>query len=1652
MRKWIKWTGCVLAGIFLLLVILILCLHTSPVKRFVRDRLQNFLSAKIAGGVHIASVNYRLPKWVELDGVFLIDKKGDTLLYGKTIRIDVNMFKLLQGKYEVNKILLESIVLNVARNAKDSSFNYQFLVDAFAGKKTGQTEKKSPLSISLDQFSISHSFIRWNDLHDGTIMAGNIGSLDVKMNSIDFNTLAFDVNTCSIADMRFDIHLYKPKLIKQVDSVIQTATVRSMIKLSKLRIERSHFGFNGEDIGVNTNNDIGVLKLTRLVALWPSKISVDQFELDHSAVSLDLADIRLDLSSNKRQDTSTNVVVLFGKQVHLSDNTVTYNHLSKKAQKKGFDADHIKLTNFNADVSDVYYAGNHVKALVRSMSGKDHNGFVLDTLRGNFDMKDSVFIAKAMLVKTPSSYFNGDIHVYPATFADKYRGPIQNKILINNTIIAKKDIELLVPSVTEKYKKQLQGIFFVYINADMAGNADRMSIKNITIHSNKNDLYLDVSGLLYNLSSKNKLHYDLSISKISVAKSFIDPFVNTNGKQNINLPPSIYVSGKVNGNMTELNNDLAIISEYGTAILKGQLKNFTKPDQVHYNIHLLAKELETGKWLYKDSLVGKANGTIVLKGKGIDYKTADIVSEIDLISFNVKKHLYKGIHFNVNGTAGVYDVKGKITDSLLQLSMNVHTSLHDQYLTAIGKLNIQNADLFSLGLYKTPLRLQTKVDMKLKNLTPESLDAFLRFDSTLLYKDEKIIHADSMVITGIRDSGKTMLSLHSHMADAVIKGAYTYDQLGTILQGYLAKYDKTKNNNIHPSVVNTSFDMAIDLKPDPLYAFFLPGLFFDKNIHATVKVDTNQKDSSLVLYVTAPSITYLSNHIANLRMNLDGLNDSVKYAIQLDTLRASSLRLYTTSVTGGFSNNHVSTVVVINDAKKKEKYSFALTGTVDDNLYIVHLEDKLKLNYADWIVNKENRINYSNQGININHLQVSKASERISVNSIGAEANAPIDVKVSQFSLRNITGLFNRDSLEIEGVLNAQVKVAGLDKPVPLFSGTIKLDSLAYQSEPVGNLQLDAQTNNTEAVTFNGSLTGRGNNVSFKGTYDQAKINANIQLDPVLFASIEPFTQHTLARSSGRISGNIAVTGDVRDPQWNGSIRFDSAFTQLAKYGTVLKMIGQEIGLHYPLISFSQFTIKDSLDHSFIIDGTVKKENGVFNTNLTVKAIDFTALDNNAVTNNEIYGKAIVDVDITVMGDATAPNVSGNLALKDKSVVAIVRQQSVASAKDREGVMEFVNMDTIQNMIGKPADILVARSKASASMLNYNLNIDIDKEAKFIVIIDPLTRDELQVQGPGQLNAGVNPNGDISITGAYNLTKGSYQLNNKFLKRKFILQEGSTIVLSGDPKDAEVNITAVYDINASPYDLVSNELSDYGGNNSKVYSQKIPFQVILKIKGKLLMPTLEFDVQLKANTAGINYNMATTIDNKLLQMRNDPSTMNKQVFALLVMGRFIGDQSQDFFAGTNGNALQADQIVKESVSRFLSDAVNQLASDLIKGVDIDVNLRTVDNYSTATQRTDLSLGLSKRFINDRLSVSVGKSFTVDGVNPTSNGQANTNSQFMPDITTTYKLSRDGRYMLKAYQRNVYEAILDGYFVETGVAFTLTMDYNKFKDLFVKKKK
>ena len=391
---------------------------------------------------------------------------------------------------------------------------------------------------------------------------------------------------------------------------------------------------------------------------------------------------------------------------------------------------------------------------------------------------------------------------------------------------------------------------------------------------------------------------------------------------------------------------------------------------------------------------------------------------------------------------------------------------------------------------------------------------------------------------------------------------------------------------------------------------------------------------------------------------------------------------------------------------------------------------------------------------------------------------------------------------------------------------------------------------------------------------------------------------------------------------------------------------------------------------------------------------------------------------------------------------------------DLKEVVKFIDIDTIKSF--NKRNIIFTSAADTTIILNYtglkyNLNLEVKENANVTILIDPSTGDELNIKGKAQLNAGVDENGIIGLSGVYQLKEGSYNLSYQFIKKKFDLVEGSTITFSGNPLEAQADISAIYVVETSPKELLGNEITETGSSLGTAYSKKVPFNVILKIKGPLTKPDLSFDIKVKDNADGVNTALGTTIDNKLAQYRNDISEMNKQVFALLILGRFIGDRSSDFFASSSSGGTSTNDAVKQSVSKFLAEAVNQIAADLIKGVDINLDLKNYqgDAATNSAARTDLNVELSKQLLNDRLVITVGKSFTIDGDDPLAKTQNNSNLQFLPDISTTYKLSKDGKYALKAYRKNQYEAILDGYFTETGVAFSLTMNYEKLKELFQK---
>ena len=57
-----------------------------------------------------------------------------------------------------------------------------------------------------------------------------------------------------------------------------------------------------------------------------------------------------------------------------------------------------------------------------------------------------------------------------------------------------------------------------------------------------------------------------------------------------------------------------------------------------------------------------------------------------------------------------------------------------------------------------------------------------------------------------------------------------------------------------------------------------------------------------------------------------------------------------------------------------------------------------------------------------------------------------------------------------------------------------------------------------------------------------------------------------------------------------------------------------------------------------------------------------------------------------------------------------------------------------------------------------------------------------------------------------------------------------------------------------------------------------------------------------------------------------------------------------------------------------------------------------------------------------------------------------------DITIDYNISRNGRYVLRAYRKNEYQIALHGQVIETGIGFVITVDYDQFKEIFQKQRR
>jgi len=1634
-------------SIIVLLLLLIILIQVPSVQNFAKDKAISYLHKKIKTKVGLDHISIKFPKDVVLEGFYFEDQKKDTLLAGKRLVVDVDLFKLVSSELEINSVSLENTTANISRN-KDGVFNFDYIIKAFESKEPEKPKEpdSKPFKISVVKVNLDNIKFNFKDDYSKNDVRVKLTHFDTKFNEFELDKMNFDIPNIALNGLKVVLNQDVVEKIAEVSvKTVDTISKRKdfSLKLGKISLSQIDIAYDNKDSKLDSGIKLGNLDL-----------SVNKIDMNNQFLYFNTFEVKnlkgnLRLGAKDKQiqapSLDTTSIKQSGWKVKLADVNLEniafkFDDMQSKPVSKGIDYSHMDLDKFNFKAEKLYYGNDTISGNIKSLAVNDKSGLQIQSLKTDFFYGPKNASLENLYLRTPQTLLQNKIKVAYSSL-DALKKDIANLNLdanLNQSKIGFKDILLFAPDLqkTNPFKSNPNAI--LYLNTRLSGKVKDLTIPQFEM-SGIGTTKVSLSGKIKGLPDAQKAYYDLDIKKLSSTSKDIYGFVPAGTiPKNIQLPSQLSLQGKFKGSVQNFKTNLALNSSFGNAKIDALFdQRVKKREKYDATVYLL--DFDLGRLIKNDS-IGKITLKAKVKGKGLDPKTAqaDFDGLLQKAVFN--KYTYRDLALKGNIENGSFAVKSGMKDPNLNFDLAASGNTKDKYPAIQLKLNLDIADLEKLHLHAGPMKLRGNIDADIANSNPDFLNGKVFLSNIQVLQDKEPIVLDSIRVIAFSDESRNNIKISSQFLKAEVDGKYRLTTLASAIKKSLSKYIDLKNPKVNGESDEQRLAFTLTVDNDPILFKLVPKLTGLEPLKIEGKY--NNVTDSLEIKGTIPRIVYADNTIADGKINIEAKENALEYQISVATIESGSLKIPFTSLSGKIENNILDYALEVKDAKDKQQYFIAGEFKAEDSKNIFKIDvENFVLNYDKWNIDRENAIEFGGKRLYVNKFFIANSGNELKIQSQGTQDNAPLQVDFVNFKIETIMNIVKKDKLLMQGLINGNA-VAENVMTKPTFTSDIKIDDFAFKGEPVGDIAVKVDNKTNNLLNANVTLSGEDNNVNLTGTYAIAdgNLDFNLDLNKLNIKSIQGFSMDNIKEGSGYLSGNFKITGNASAPKVNGELNFNDTGFRVTKFDSYFKTKQEKITLQNDVITFDSFTFHDENDNELTINGTIKSEDYTnFDFGLTVVADDFRAIHSKEKDNDLFYGDLILDTKLNIKGTLDNPVIGGTIKIKDETKFSVVLPQSDPSIADREGIVEFVDEDNLY--LKQTAAMKEKLDQSELLGMDVNVAISIDKEADLTLVIDKGNGDYLNLKGEAELTGGIDPSGKTTLTGKYEFSDGAYEMNFNMIRRKFNIQKGSYIIWNGEPTMANVNITAIYKVEAAPIDLLGNQLGNDSQTVKNTYKQKIPFQTLLKMNGELMKPEITFDIVLPDGNYDVSSAIVETTQQKLEQLRQEPAELNKQVFALLLLNRFIGENP---FASEAGGT-SAESLARQSVSKILSQQLNDLASELITGVQLEFDLESTDDYTSGTRedRTDLNVGISKKLLDDRLKITVGSSFAVEGQERANEESTN----IAGDVALDYQLTKDGRYMLRAYRKNEYQVAVEGQVIETGVAFIITMSYNKFRELF-----
>lgn len=1550
--------------LFIILLLVFILIQTPYVQDIARGKAEKYLSRKLDTRVRIGGLRITFFRSVTLRDVYIGDRRGDTLLYAGLIDVHVPMLGLLHHNLDIKEVHLSDLTANVLRQGRDTVFNYQFIVDAFAGKPsaTPDTTRGTPMRIAVDNLLLDRVRLVYKDTLTGNTAIANIGHSQTLTEGMDLDSLRFRVS-------RFDL-------------------------------EHSNFVYRNSRNAISTGADLGGLRSQGL------SLDLDRLIIHARGIQLDSVDYALDNDKAPHQE-------------------------------KGMDYSHLRASGLTLHGEDMTYTPDSSSGRITRGELNERSGFRLTQLQTKFYYSHRQIALTDLLLRTPGTLLQRSATLQCDSLAGMMKDPAHTLVNLDlpDSYVQLRDLLVFAPQLASQPAFRNPNDVW-RLNGRVRGSFDALDVQGLQF-SGLRDLRLDMTGTILHPFDSKRIQGDIVLRNLSGSRAALMTLAPKGSlPSSISIPARFDLHGRLAGGMDAVHANLTLHTSSGTVVVRGSARNFRSTTAASYDVAVGTRALDLGTILQDSAEWGAVTADFTVRGTGLDVHSARTRFAGKITAATYRHYHYHDLTLEGALADQQATLHSAIDNTAVHFELQASADLAHKFPALKLDWQVDTLDLHAIGITADTLQFKGHVAAQFDDTNPDSLQGSLRLTGIDLLKGRQRLVTDSLVLLAAREADREHIQLHSEMADLDLDGHYLLTQIPTALEHTIGRY-YTLQGFKDTAFVSQDWTLRMQLRTSPLVLSLMPSLRGTDSVGGTLTYNSDRND--LHLGLRAPRIDLGTQFLHDVRINAGTADSSLRYAITMADGHGSGLLFYKTAVYGAVADNRLATTLLLKDARGRDRYRLAGVLDMEGGTKFRLAPDSLLLNYDRWQVSRDNFVRYDSTGIVVHDLTISNDMDSLGFNTRGATGAAPLDVRFGHFRLSTISRLANQDSVIADGVLNGNAEVKNVTKN-PVFTSDMKIEDLSYKTDTLGDLTLKVNNEKANAFTADIGLQGKNNDIAVSGDYytGEGKMDLKLALRRVNLAAFSGAAQGVVDKMKGYLEGQFTVSGTFDKPNVRGNLYFDSTVITPTISGEALDVSHDRIAFDEDGFNFSEFTLRDSAGNKLILDGNVfTKDYHQFSFDISLNAQNFRLVNAPVNSSRPFYGQLNLDAAVNLEGKMTAPKVDGTIRVNSRTNFYYVLPGDNPEVGDRLGVVRFVDHRTGDTLVDRKALALQAK-KTEIKGLDVSLNLITDTSALLNVVIDPRSGDELNIRGRSTLVFQLEKSGKMDLTGSYQVNGGFYTMSFNVLKRKFNIDPGSIITWTGDPTQATVNLNASYTAQTPSIDLVSNVISDLPVSEQNKYRQKLPFQVTLKLEGDMLKPVITFDISLPTTIL----TLWPDIDQRLTELRTQQSEMNEQVFALLLLGRFVGEDplnSQEGGGSTVGN------LAFSSASQILTSQMDQVAASLIKAVDIHFDLNNQQDWSTGNEidYTELDVTVGKQLMQDRLRVSVGSSFDVVG----SGAPQQAPSNLAGTVDADYKLSKDGRYLLRVYRQNQYEAVVEGQVIETGVGFIFTFNYDKFKEIF-----